>query len=212
MIIHWNILNKKRQKLLPAFQSWTKENAYLAGGTALALQLGHRTSQDFDFYTPNEFDPLRMATLATLPHGTFKITSQKTDNLFGTIHDVQISLFRYSYPLIGPLVKADGLLNLASIEDITAMKIIAVAQRGTRRDFIDLYFLAKQFSLRDMLHLTKEKFKSFNVYNGLRSLVYFQDAEQETLREGVRLLTPVAWREVKGFFQRAVESELRRLS
>ena len=143
-----------------------------------------------------------MADLICCSKGNLEDRIQKTGSLL-IAQEVQISLFQYPYALLKPSIQTDY-VALASIEDIAAMKMIAVAQRGTRRDFIDLYFLAKRLSLRELLRLPNKNLSRLIRANGLRSLIYFQDAEQEGLREGVRLLSTVSGKKLKGFFQRVV--------
>lgn len=203
-------MDRKRRDLIPYLAPWKKAGAYLAGGTALALQLGHRTSNDFDYYIGENFIASDMAELLALPSGKFRVTDESEGSLFGIAKEVKISLFRYPYPLLKPVVEL-GPLALASMEDIAAMKMIAIVQRGRRRDFIDLYFLIRRFSLRTVLELTREKYPMFDPYNGLKGLVYFNDAENEKPREGVRLLERVSWDDVKGFLLRQSDAMIKKL-
>jgi hypothetical protein len=202
-------LDQKRRKLLPALAPWKREGLYLAGGTALALRLGHRTSLDFDFYSTEDFDPLRLAGKLSLPPGGFKISTQKPGTLLGRAGGVHLSAFHYPYRLLKPATETPSFL-VASLEDIAAMKLIAVAQRGTRRDFTDLYFLCRLFDLEEVLSFAGKKYTSFDVYTGLRGLIYFEEAEREPPRPGVRLLKPAPWKDVKAFFLREVQSRSRR--
>jgi hypothetical protein len=199
--LHWDILDKKRRALLPFLTSWKKEGLYLAGGTALALQLGHRTSWDFDFYTPETFDPLLLGEKLGLGK-RLRITTQKPGTLLAVAGEVQISAFVYPYPLLRSLVDTPQ-MGLASLADIAAMKMVAITQRGVRRDFIDLYFLCQHFSFSEILDLTQKKYPSFEPYSGLRAAVFFDDADQEKPRLGMTLKTSVSWPAVKRFFSEA---------
>jgi len=120
------------------------------------------------------------------------------------VQDVAMSFFRYDAPLLKPLVKTAS-LDLASIEDIAAMKIIAIVQRGTRRDFVDVYYLLKRHTLDALLRMTEKKYAAFNRYIGLRALTYFEDAEEESSRRRLGLLEPVAWDRIKGDMLDAVQ-------
>jgi len=114
---------------------------YLAGGTAVAFHLGHRISVDLDFFGPESFDAEKLAEcLADL--GCFRVESFAPDTLLGSFEDVRISFFRYRYPLADEPVTVLGTL-VVGLGDLAAMKIEAIGQRGSRRDFIDLYFIGR---------------------------------------------------------------------
>ncbi len=190
-------------------KSGVLEGAYLAGGTALALQLGHRISLDFDFFTRKKFDAkLVVQKLARLP-AHFELERTAEGTILGYVAQTKFSLFFYTYPLIGDLQKFLG-VQVASINDIAPMKIAAVSDRGTKRDFIDLYCIIavyKQCTLEDALRFYDEKFKLLhqNKLHILKSLTYFEDADEERMP---RMLTRVRWQEVKRFF----ETEVKRVS
>lgn len=190
-------------------KSGVLQGAYLAGGTALALQLGHRVSLDFDFFTRKKFDAkFVVQKLARLPvHFELERTAEGT--ILGYVAQTKFSLFFYTYPLLGDLQKFLR-VNVASIQDIAPMKIAAVSDRGTKRDFIDLYCIIavyKRCTLEDALRFYDQKFKLLhhNKLHILKSLTYFEDAEQERTP---RMLARVEWRDVKRFF----EIEVKRLS
>lgn len=196
--LRWDILDKKRLSLLPKLKFLKKQGFYLAGGTALALQIGHRVSVDFDFYNPAAFDSEKI--LAEFQENSAKTTLiQKAKNtLIAKIEGIDISLFTYQYKLLHPLV-ITGSFNLASLEDIAAMKLIAIIQRGVRRDFIDLYFLIKLLGLNKVFQLTQKKYHPFNKYLGLQALTYFTDAEKTPEKRKLILLQPAEWKEIKKF-------------
>lgn len=175
------------------------KDAYLAGGTACALQLGHRVSLDLDFFTHTEFNTQAvLKQLGELPG--FKLSETAKWTILGSFLKVKFSYFYYPYPIIG---KTISFLNvkLASLEDIAAMKIAAICDRGTKRDFIDLYFLTqKGFSMDKILKFYDKKYGklSNNIYHILKSLNYFIDAETQ---KNPKMLIPVSWEKVKKFFQ-----------
>ncbi len=176
-------------------------SAYLAGGTALALQIGHRYSYDFDFFTTEEFNEEILLQKITKVLNNFRLERKEWRTILGYIGDVRFSLFFYSYPLLFRTHNFSR-ISIADIKDITAMKIAAIADRGTKRDFIDLYFILavdKLFSLSDALKLYDRKFKTLNQnkVHILKSLVYFEDAEKD---EMPRMIRPVNWEKVKEFF------------
>lgn len=179
------------------------KNAYLAGGTALALQLGHRISVDFDFFTTEEFKPKDFsAKLSEL--GSFVEEQADKGTVLGTFEGVRLSLFVYKYPLIAPLLKY-LLLNISDIRDIAAMKIDAVATRGMKRDFIDLYFICRSgYELTEILRFYDKKYGKLasNLIHVQKSLVFFDDAEPD---EMPTMLEKVEWEEVKTYFEAEVK-------
>lgn len=172
--------------------------SYLAGGTALALLLGHRLSEDLDFFTKEEFDEkMLVQNLKMLPG--FKEDGTAWRTVWGKIGDTKFSLFYYEYPLIKKTITFEG-IQILQKEDIAAMKIHALEDRGTKRDFVDLYFLAKEFSLEQMLKFYDQKYGVLkeHLYIILRSMDYFVEAEIDALP---KMLIPVSWEEVKRFFR-----------
>jgi len=120
------------------------------------------------------------------------------DTLVLSIEDIGVSFFKYPYPLIRSYQKINNIL-IASPEDIAAMKILAISQRGRRRDFIDIYFLMQKFTVNQMMGFVKEKYPMFNIYLGLQGLTYFADADQDPEKGRYRLLKKVKWNEIKKF-------------
>ncbi len=176
------------------------KQAYLAGGTALALQIGHRVSIDLDFFTKQEFNETALsAKLASVPKFVQDGTAKWT--VWGKIGQTKFSMFYYKYPLLEPIVSFEG-LQLAALPDIAAMKIHAIEDRGTRRDFVDVYFLSRKYTLEEMLGFYQKKYAVLedHLYSILRSLDYFEDAEQE--KQMPKMLINVAWEEVKEYFRK----------
>lgn len=176
------------------------QQAYLAGGTALALQIGHRISVDLDFFTLQEFDEQRL-TLALTSVKEFISDGVAKWTVWGKINKTKFSMFFYKYPLIGQTVPFEG-IQLASLSDIAAMKIHAIEDRGTTRDFVDVYFLSKKYTLEEMLGFYQKKYGVLkdHLYGILRSLDYFEDAEQE--HQMPNMIESVDWGEVKNYFRK----------
>ncbi|OGM15249.1 hypothetical protein A2V56_04085 [Candidatus Woesebacteria bacterium RBG_19FT_COMBO_42_9] len=190
------ILNDRQLDLIKGLDFLGGE-VYLAGGTGLALQLGHRTSLDFDFYSKIRFDPQLLAASFQEKSKDLKINSIVKDTLILTVDGVSFSLFYYPYKMIGKKVKVES-INVASIQDIAAMKLVAVAMRGKRRDFIDIYYLLKKYSLKDLLGFVKTKYPSFEEMMVLKGLIYFEDAEDEDLARGIKVLAKhFSWEDAK---------------
>ena len=181
------------------------KDAYLAGGTAAALQIGHRISVDLDFFTPEKFAPKDFsAALSKL--GPFDEAQADKGTVLGKFKGVNFSLFIYKYPLIFPAIRYLS-LNIADIRDIAAMKIDAIATRGAKRDFIDLYFICRNdYHLSRILDIYDKKYKNLATtkVHIMKSLIYFEDAESEEMPEMVKKIT---WEDVKKFF----ESEVKKL-
>lgn len=181
------------------------KRAYLAGGTALALQLGHRISIDLDFFTQEEFDE---KAVATQMRGLSQFKEERVGwrTILGRLGKTRFSIFYYQYRLLEKCQVFEG-IQVASNRDIAAMKLQAISDRGTKRDFIDLYFLAKEFSLESMLSFYDQKYGSLEerLYHLIKSLGYFDDAEGEDMPQ---MLVSVDWEEVKAFFRK----EVRRLA
>ena len=170
----------------------------MAGGTALALQIEHRTSLDFDFYTKKKFDSEELHEELKKRFKQIILLTKEEDTLIVKINDVAVSFFRYAYPLIFPLIKENNLPYVVSKEDIAAMKTVAISDRGTKRDFIDIYFLLEEFSLKQIFAFVKKKYPDFNIYFGLRGLTYFADAEKKQKRR-LYLFQYVSWPDIKKF-------------
>lgn len=173
------------------------KNAYLAGGTALALRLGHRISVDLDFFTQKELDEkVLLADLEQLPD--FKKDGLAWRTVWGKVSKTKFSLFYYKYPLIEETDSFMG-INILNLKDIAAMKIAAVGDRGTKRDFVDLFFLNKTFTLDQMLDFYDQKFSDLDekLYHVIRSLDYFIDAENDPMPN---MLIDVNWDEIKKLF------------
>ncbi|MEK9155786.1 MAG: nucleotidyl transferase AbiEii/AbiGii toxin family protein [Patescibacteria group bacterium] len=173
-----DILDEERRKILPLLADF-KAGFYLAGGTGLALQLGHRDSIDFDFFRPDSFstEELFEKVQATFTgHKIEKIQDEK-DTLSVIIDDkIRFSFLTYPYPLIGQIIN-DRYLRLASVADIGCMKFSAMTGRAALKDYIDLYFILHKIPLRELVQLSEKKFPTLNHALIMKSLVYFDDIE-----------------------------------
>jgi len=201
--IYFSVLTLKQISLLKKLGFLKKYGFYLAGGTALALQIGHRTSLDFDFYTKRKFVPKKLHQLIERKFKRVILLGKAEQTLIAKIDGVATSFFHYPYPLIFSTVRYQNFPPLVSKEDIAAMKIIAISDRGTKRDFIDIYFLLKEFSLKEIFDFVKKKYPNFNIYVGLRGLTYFVDAEKEQKRR-LYLFHSVSWSKIKKFLIKEV--------
>jgi hypothetical protein len=173
------------------------EGFYLAGGTGLALRFGHRRSVDLDFFSEAEFSAADLAAKLRGLDGLGDIEVSP-----GTLHlvlrRVKVSFLHYPYP---PLFLASRFetLAIADSRDIACMKLSAIASRGSRRDFVDLYVAAKAYGLGEILEWFDKKYAAtpHNRVHLLKSLTYFTDAENEPMPN---MLAPLDWSAVKTFF------------
>lgn len=146
----------------------------LVGGTSLALQIGHRNSIDLDFFAKKEInEDLFLIELSKF--GNVKKIAGSKNILICIINNIKVDFVNHVYKFIDKPIVFDG-INLATQKDIAAMKLHAIENRGTRKDFIDLYFLLQTFTLAEMSKFYKEKYVNHENFMMLKSLTYFTDA------------------------------------
>ena len=174
-------------------------NFFLVGGTALSLQIGHRISVDLDLFTQQDFDTKKtlniLNTIFEIQNYTentdtlnFNIKfPEKSDNI------IKIDLIKYSYPLINPIIYVDD-IRLLSVQDIIPMKLSAIAGRGSKKDFYDIYYLLKNYTFMQMFGYFEKKFPNANKFHVLKSLEYFADAE---LEPDPKTLEKSDWKKIK---------------
>lgn len=171
----------------------------LAGGTALALQIGHRISVDLDFFGKHDFDPEELlSTYAKI--GDYQLLSQSKSVLVVSLRGIKVDVVNYRYGLLEPVRQIDN-LRLLSLPDIAAMKLAAITGRGRKRDFIDLFFLLKAYSLPDMMDFYQRKFPDGSEFLVVKSLAYFEDAEED---EDPVLLEEADWQRAKSTIREEV--------
>ncbi len=164
----------------------------LVGGTALALQYGHRNSIDLDFFGTVVADAERVKA-GLRKYGTLEVIKETETIRLYRLDGVKVDIVHYQYPWIDDAVTTDG-LSLASPKDIAAMKVNAIEGRGTKKDFIDFYFLLKHYTLEEILGFYKEKYPEHSVFRALMSMSYFEDADEQFMP---RMFDPVTWEEMR---------------
>jgi len=180
--LNLSILSEERRNILPSFISW-KDEFYLAGGTALALQIGHRESVDFDFFSSHPFDTEKMIKRISILFGekSFTVTQVEKNTLSIILHtEIKISFMTYEYELVNPLIKTEY-INIASVPDIACMKLSAIMQRSALKDYVDLYEIMKIYPLEKLLSFTKKKYPTIDSTVVLKSLSYLDDIIDEPL-------------------------------
>jgi hypothetical protein len=176
-------------------------NAILAGGTALALHLGHRVSRDLDFFTERTFQVESVIAGIRNRSRQFQIMSEGETYLVADVENIKVSLFGYPYPFLDKAIIYKG-TRIAGILDIAAMKVIAIGQRGTKRDFVDLYYVLQEIPFHKIaghMILRFGKARINPVHTG-KSLVYFPDAESNPDPE-YRKGKETDWERIKQFFK-----------
>jgi predicted nucleotidyltransferase component of viral defense system len=177
----------KRMMMFPPLAEF-----HLVGGTALALQIGHRMSIDLDLFSVQKFNEEELLQ-QLVDHFEVEVHGKSLNSLNLTIEGIKADIIAFSYPLIRPLRQEEE-VRLASLEDIAAMKLNAIGRRGSKKDFFDVYFLLQRFSLAELLGCYEERFPKSSSFHILRSLNYFNDAESE---QDPLMLQPTDWVEVK---------------
>lgn len=170
------------------------EKFYLAGGTALAIQLGHRESIDLDWFCKGEFSNAKIKQ-ELIKLGSLQIINESEDTINAVLDNVKISFLRYDYELLFPLINFEK-INLADERDIAAMKIDVCSSRGSKKDFIDIFFLLQKYSLEELISFFEKKYEgiSYNKLHILKSLVYFEDAENDPMPI---MIKNINWEDVK---------------
>jgi hypothetical protein len=200
----YDILDKDRINVLPLLAS-LKDDFYLAGGTGLALQLGHRDSYDFDFFSEKNVDTEKLfLRIKEIFFGYNLVKTQEEENTLSvTINsNIKLSFFTFPYKLIEKLIE-EPYLNVASIVDIACMKVSAITGRGTNKDYIDLYYILQKISLSELLKATNKKFPELDISLILKSLVYFDDVIEEPIR--FKHDKEISMQEVKRFLEESVK-------
>jgi hypothetical protein len=150
---------------------------HLVGGTALALQLGHRNSIDIDLFTLNEFDDNRIIELLNKQYEVNEIFKRK-NTIISLINNVKTDFIRHNYELLKPPVTEEG-IRFLSKEDIAAMKFHAIIQSGKRlKDFIDIYFLLEHFSMKQMIGFYCAKYPHSNPMIAMKAIHFFDDIDE----------------------------------
>jgi Nucleotidyl transferase AbiEii toxin, Type IV TA system len=199
--LFWQTVTPGMRQVMSTFGSnEIGQRFYLAGGTALALQLGHRRSVDLDYFSrtediPSLKGPLRDALAA--------VGAELADSAWGKLvflaGGIRVGFYGYGYDLLQPFLEAEG-SHHASLTDIALMKLDALLGRAARKDFHDLYAICQQLPLRDLLKMAPRKYPGVRDFEtqAVKRLVYFERADEEP---PLPLLEPVTWETVKAYFR-----------
>ena len=199
--VHWEAITPQMYDLLHFIgQQPSATRFYLAGGTALALRLGHRRSFDLDFFSATDevLRETRQEILRALAPLTPQALEDVDGNLLLRVLDLHVGFFSYGYPLLQPTDSLEG-VAIASIVDVGLMKLDALITRGSRKDFYDLYVVARQISIPDLLALAEGKYPYVRDFElmAMESLVLFENADRDLQPD---LLIGLPWEQVRQFF------------
>jgi Nucleotidyl transferase AbiEii toxin, Type IV TA system len=189
----------KELMLLPVLKQFN-----LVGGTSLSLQIGHRISIDLDLFSNRDFDNATIIK-SLEPLGELIVLVDNPPFLQMRLDDVKLDFLKYPYPFVQNYTEIES-VRLVSIENIGTMKLTAIARRGAKKDFMDLYFLLERYTLAQLVEHFKETLPSVDPFHIVKSLTYFDDAEKEPNPE---MLIPVSWQTVKKTIEKKVESYLK---
>lgn len=193
-------------------QAWIKKSAwYLAGGTALALQTGNRKSLDLDFFTEKQsFDGKKLIT-HFIDNNYWKTSVEEENTIYGELFKAKVSFIAYPFFIPKQTPLRHGFIRVLHKTDIAVMKIIAISQRGRKRDFFDLYWCAHNIEpLEKIIKRLKVQYPSIahDYHHILKSMVYFVDAESDPEPE---IYFDVNWKKIKKFFTKEIPTIAKRI-
>jgi len=166
----------------------------LVGGTSLSLQIGHRISIDLDMFTTEFFDTNDLKSKLEDDFPAFQVILESQNTLITNINDIKVDFIRFKYGFAYPILFEDQ-IRLVNEKDIASMKLDAITGRGKKKDFFDLFFLLKRFSLSELLSLYQEKYQHSTIFHVVKSISYFEDADAEP--DPIIIDKKVNWMKVK---------------
>ena len=193
------------QRLLRRFKDIASDNhLVLAGGTALALQLGHRISVDLDFFTGDDFSTESLIQEINKFKLGCQILQEGAGTLTCIVNGIKVSFLMYPYPFMETAARVKG-IPIAGVLDIAAMKVIAITKRGAKRDFVDLYFIMQDTPFWKIAANMMKRFGAERITPLLigKALVFFDDAEADP--EPQYLRDKPYWKDIKKFFRKNVK-------
>jgi hypothetical protein len=204
MRAHREVLTPKQQSVLKLIaRSASAHGFYLAGGTGLGLRLGHRRSVDFDWFCDARLgEPALLAAALNDDAIPFETTMMAEGTLYGTVKGIQTSFLQYPYARLRPLTRTREGCRLASLDDLACMKLSAIVDRGSKKDFIDVFALCREHRpLPDLLRMYQRRFRTADVGHVMVALSYFADADTTPMPG---MIWPVAWPEVRKSLEKSV--------
>lgn len=184
-------------QLLPELQGF-----YLVGGTALALQLGHRNSIDIDLFSQNDFNAEDIEEILK-PKYTYTATLSRKNTVLAVVNNIKTDFIKHAYPLILNPITEEGITFLSK-EDIAAMKLHAIIQSGKRlKDFIDIYYLLQHFNMKQLIEFFTKKYSYSNPMIAMKAVNFFDEIDESI--DPPKLLTPISLQQIKKRIQEATQ-------
>lgn len=194
-MLYYKTIDQNTLELLKKLQSLSiLSEMRLVGGTSLALQIGHRKSIDIDLFGKLNVE---YAILNDELKNIGQIIPLKNSKNIHTylINNIKVDIVNYEYDWLTEETIIDS-IHLADIDDIAAMKLNAIMGRGSKKDFIDLYYILKKITFEDIFNLYNKKYHDGSVFLVLKSMVYFNDADAD---EMPYMMENVSWNDIKKF-------------
>lgn len=205
--MHQEVLKSKQKEIFKKLKNFS--DFYLAGGTALALQIGHRISDDFDFFREKELDKSFIAKIyKVFKNYKIQFLLRHSEQIDITVDSVKFNFVKYQYPLIFKLKRIKD-VRVASIKEIALMKAFTLGRRAALKDYVDLYIILKNklMGLNDILNSCEKKYKrEFNGRLFLEELTYLEDVRE--VRKGAQiefLIKPMTRSRIKEFFEQEIK-------
>ena len=192
-MLHYKSVSAELLELIEFIMNQREFNEFnLVGGTSLALQMGHRISIDIDLFGASEIDEdLILEVLKK--YGKVQVIKKSKNILICSVNGIKVDFVNYQYRLLeSPRIEEN--IRLVKKKDIAAMKVNAVAGRGSIKDFIDIYFLLNEFSIKEMIGFYLQKYPDGSEFMVRKSLTYFDDADNE---EAPIMFQTITWKEIK---------------
>jgi hypothetical protein len=202
-MLHKNpaIISPETFVLIQELQQLPELNSfYLVGGTALALQLGHRNSIDIDLFSKDDFTDQEIEQLLRTKYA-YTATLSRKNTVLAVVNNIKTDFIKHDYPFIQPPITEEGITFLSK-EDISAMKFHAIIQSGKRlKDFIDIYFLLQHFSMKQMLEFFSQKYSYSNPMIAMKAINFFDEIDENI--DPPKLMNPITLQQIKKRIQEA---------
>ena len=180
----------------------SEQGFYLAGGTALALRFGHRISVDLDFFKSEKFDVFKLSEFIKESFPDYELINETKGSLSVIAVDTKVEFLRYNYPLLESVEQIEG-IPFSSLPDNAAMKLSALMNRGSKKDFFDVAELINHLTLEELFDYFFRKFPNVDQFALVKSLTWFEDAEENP---EPKMLNGQNWDQVKDSFRKAVSA------
>ena len=202
-MLHYKSVSAELLELLEFIMNQREFNEFnLVGGNSLALQMGHRISIDIDLFGASEIDEdLFLEVLKKF--GTVQVIKKSKNILICSVNGIKVDFVNYQYRLLESTLLEEN-IRLVKKKDIAAMKVNAIAGRGSIKDFIDVYFLLNEFSINEMIGFYLQKYPDGSEFMVRKSLTYFDDADTE---EAPILFHDISWSEIKKTILLSIDKE-----